>query len=185
MLVLASGNLEEGLTGYMTKYDCSSADVNLIGGISKIDLKDFMVWAAEVYGYTGLRDIAFATPTAELNPLKEGEILQSDEADLGMTYKEMSFMGRLRRIEHLGPVFTFKKLANVWNHLSKEAVATKVKRFYTLHGRNRHKMNVVTPSVHVEGYSADDNRFDTRPMICNYSWKFQFSYIDELLKINI
>jgi len=26
LLVLASGNLDEGITGYLTKYDCSSAD---------------------------------------------------------------------------------------------------------------------------------------------------------------
>jgi NAD+ synthase (glutamine-hydrolysing) len=29
---------------YMTKYDCSSADINPIGGISKGDLKRFLVW---------------------------------------------------------------------------------------------------------------------------------------------
>ena len=28
LLVLASGNLDEGLMGYLTKYDCSSADIN-------------------------------------------------------------------------------------------------------------------------------------------------------------
>ncbi len=31
LLVLGSGNLDEGLRGYMTKYDCSSADINPIG----------------------------------------------------------------------------------------------------------------------------------------------------------
>ena len=29
------------LFGYMTKYDCSSADINPIGGISKRDLRGF------------------------------------------------------------------------------------------------------------------------------------------------
>ena len=38
----------------------------------------------------------------------------------------------------------------------------KVKKFYTMYARNRHKMAVLTPSVHVENYSADDNRFDMR-----------------------
>lgn len=180
-LVLASGNLEEGLTGYMTKYDCSSADVNLIGGISKVDLKSFMLWASEKFGYTGLTDIALAAPSAELKPLAEGKILQTDEEDLGLTYVEMSSLGRLRRIERLGPFFSFKVLSRVWTDLPIETVATKVKKFYTLHGRNRHKMTVVTPSVHVEGYSADDNRFDTRPFLYNYNWNFQFRSIDELL----
>lgn len=33
------------LRGYLTKYDCSSADVNPIGGISKTDLKRFIAYA--------------------------------------------------------------------------------------------------------------------------------------------
>lgn len=41
LLVLGTANLDEGLRGYMTKYDCSSADINPIGGINKNDLKLF------------------------------------------------------------------------------------------------------------------------------------------------
>ena len=41
LLVLASGNVDECLRGYLTKYDCSSADLNPIGSISKTDLKSF------------------------------------------------------------------------------------------------------------------------------------------------
>jgi NAD+ synthase (glutamine-hydrolysing) len=185
LLILASGNLEEGLTGYMTKYDCSSADVNLIGGISKVDLKKFMLWASEHYGYTTLYDISQAPPTAELKPLEHGKIHQTDEEDLGMTYAEMAEMGKLRRVEHRGPVFMFKKLVCHWKNLSSQEVAGKVKKFFTLHGKNRHKMNVITPSVHVENYSADDKRFDIRPMLYDYKWKFQFDMIDELLRVNI
>ena len=35
LLVLGSGNVDECLRGYLTKYDCSSADLNPIGSISK------------------------------------------------------------------------------------------------------------------------------------------------------
>jgi NAD+ synthase (glutamine-hydrolysing) len=45
LLVLGSGNVDECLRGYLTKYDCSSADINPIGGISKTDLKSFLRWA--------------------------------------------------------------------------------------------------------------------------------------------
>ena len=31
LLVLGSANVDEGLRGYLTKYDCSSADINPIG----------------------------------------------------------------------------------------------------------------------------------------------------------
>jgi NAD+ synthase (glutamine-hydrolysing) len=32
LLVLGSSNVDETLRGYLTKYDCSSADLNPIGG---------------------------------------------------------------------------------------------------------------------------------------------------------
>ena len=35
------------LRGYLTKYDCSSADINPIGGISKGDLRSFIRYARE------------------------------------------------------------------------------------------------------------------------------------------
>lgn len=45
LLVLSSANVNEALRGYMTKYDCSSGDVNPIGGISKADLRSFITYA--------------------------------------------------------------------------------------------------------------------------------------------
>ncbi len=45
LLVLGSANVDESLRGYLTKYDCSSADLNPIGGISKGDLRSFIRYA--------------------------------------------------------------------------------------------------------------------------------------------
>lgn len=36
LLCLGSANVDESLRGYLTKYDCSSADINPIGGISYV-----------------------------------------------------------------------------------------------------------------------------------------------------
>jgi len=83
LLVLGSANVDEGLRGYLTKYDCSSADINPIGGISKGDLKSFLLWGAKHLGYPSLQSVVEATPTAELEPLSEGQIAQTDEADMG------------------------------------------------------------------------------------------------------
>ena len=49
LLVLGSANVDECLRGYLTKYDCSSADVNPIGGISKKDLSSFLRFASTEY----------------------------------------------------------------------------------------------------------------------------------------
>ena len=42
---LNCGPFLDSLRGYLTKYDCSSADVNPIGAISKTDLKRFIAYA--------------------------------------------------------------------------------------------------------------------------------------------
>lgn len=42
ILVVATGNCDEGLSGYFTKYDCSSGDLNPIGSICKTDLRKFV-----------------------------------------------------------------------------------------------------------------------------------------------
>lgn len=41
----------------MTKYDCSSADVNPIGGISKTDLRSFLLYAKNKYDVILLYDL--------------------------------------------------------------------------------------------------------------------------------
>ena len=63
----------------MTKYDCSSADVNPIGGVSKVDLRKFVEYCAQRYGWSALRDVCEAPPSAELEPLEDGRLVQTDE----------------------------------------------------------------------------------------------------------
>lgn len=71
-MVLGTSNIAEGLRGYMTKYDCSSADLNPIGGINKTDLKRFLIYFSERVKIPVFKEVAEALPTAELRPLKEG-----------------------------------------------------------------------------------------------------------------
>ena len=181
LLVLGSANVDESLRGYVTKYDCSSADLNPIGGISKTDLRRFLRWAAENLGYHALTEVVEAPPTAELEPITETYI-QEDEADMGMTYDELSRFGRLRKIDRCGPVSMFEKLVHEWNHLPPQEVAEKVKRFFYYYSVNRHKMTTLTPSYHAESYSPDDNRFDLRQFLYNVRWGWQFRQIDRRVK---
>lgn len=58
-------------------------------------------------------------------------------------------------------------------------VAEKVKHFFRCYAINRHKMTVLTPSVHAETYSPDDNRFDHRPFLYNATWNWQFRAVSE------
>lgn len=109
LLVLGSANVDEGLRGYMTKYDCSSADLNPIGAISKGDLKKMLIWASNAYGWDVLAEVADAPPTAELRPLSDDksenhEHSQTDEEEMGMTYEDLGYFGSLRKLSRCGPV---------------------------------------------------------------------------------
>jgi NAD+ synthase (glutamine-hydrolysing) len=204
LLVLGSANVDEGLRGYMTKYDCSSADLNPIGSISKQDLKSMLLWASNhptkyKQASNVLAEIAEAPPTAELRPnsatasesdddndgndINDAEHSQLDEEEMGMSYNELGWFGRLRKLNRCGPVSMYKKLVGEWNSLhTPQEVAVKVKRFFYYYSINRHKMCTITPSYHAEGYSPDDNRYDLRPFLYNTKWTRQFHTIDLMVK---
>merc|ERR1719433_1239807 len=185
LLVLGSANVDEALRGYMTKYDCSSADINPIGGISKTDLKSFLLLARRRFNLSALDSILSAPPTAELEPLQDGQIAQTDEQDMGMSYDELSVYGRLRKPGNCGPYSMFMKLVHRWGQqrqLGPAEVASKVKLFFRYYSINRHKMTTLTPSYHAEVYSPDDNRFDHRPFLYNTRWSWQFAAIDSAVE---
>ncbi|KAI9768006.1 MAG: glutamine-dependent NAD(+) synthetase [Geoglossum simile] len=225
LLVLGSANVDESLRGYLTKYDCSSADINVspllhrpfiiiipswvtvlmknlanlmpayrwresqfFGAkspengkfqdhvvfktwfkskpiISKNDLKKFILWSSTSFSLPILKDFIDAPPTAELEPITD-TYTQSDEADMGMSYNELSIYGRLRKIEKLGPYGMWSKLIHTWGDtFSPQQTYEKVRWFFRCYSINRHKMTTLTPSYHAEAYSPDDNRFDLRPFL--------------------
>ncbi|CAI5936085.1 unnamed protein product [Closterium sp. NIES-65] len=162
-------------------YDCSSADINPIGGISKTDLRRFLRWAAVHLGFASLADVEAAPPTAELEPIR-ADYVQVDEVDMGMTYEELSLYGRLRKVLRCGPVAMFQHLCHEWRQrLTVAEVAGKVKAFFRFYSINRHKMTTLTPSYHAENYSPEDNRFDLRQFLYNVAWPWQFKQIDQLV----
>lgn len=188
LLVLGSANVDECLRGYLTKYDCSSADINPIGGISKTDLKAFIKWAEYHFQLPILKEFLDATPTAELEPITK-DYVQSDEVDMGMTYEELSLFGRLRKVNKCGPEAMFVKLYHEWSqppyNYTPEVIAEKVKKFWFFYAINRHKMTTMTPAYHAEQYSPDDNRFDLRPFLINPRFPVASKNIDDIVaKIN-
>ena len=49
-----------------------------------------------------------------------------------------------------------------WKNFDLSAISKKVKHFFRKYAANRHKMTTITPSMHAQPYSNDDNRFDLR-----------------------
>lgn len=165
LLILGSANVDESLRGYLTKYDCSSADVNPIGGISKTDLKRFIAWAETAFQIPVLKEFLDAVPTAELEPITN-DYVQSDEADMGMTYAELSVYGTLRKVNKFGLYSMWQKLVVDWqDKCTPREVYQKVRDFMYYYAVNRHKMTTITPAYYAEQYAPDDNRYDLRPFL--------------------
>lgn len=90
-----------------------------------------MVFAKEKFNLPIIGDIIDAPPTAELEPLQQGALTQTDEEDMGMTYAELSQFGRLRKINSCGPYSMYCKLIHTWsNSCTPKQVAEKVKHFF-------------------------------------------------------
>uniref|UniRef100_A0AC34R402 Glutamine-dependent NAD(+) synthetase n=1 Tax=Panagrolaimus sp. JU765 TaxID=591449 RepID=A0AC34R402_9BILA len=163
LLVLGSSNVDESLVGYLTKYDCSSADINPIGSINKLDLKVFLKdFSAK--GFKPFAEIVDANPSAELRPATEGKA-QSDEEEIGITYAQMYEIGLLRKPGYNGLFSTFFQLVSKWNHMLPTEIAEIVIKFYTRYTRNRHKATVSTPALVSNNYCVDDQRTDHRPFV--------------------
>lgn len=196
LLVLGSANVDEAIRGYYTKYDCSAADINPIGGIRKTDLKAFLIWASKEKGISVLHQTAVAEPSAELTG---AEGAQKDEDDMGMSYAELGDLGYVRKVEHCGPLSMFLKLRHQWSNKEDltpskrkapgaqpqsmvSRIAQKVKDFYFYYAINRHKMTTLTPSYHAENYGPEDNRYDLRPFLYNPGFSWQFREIDKAVQ---
>ncbi|KAI0429135.1 NAD+ synthase [Xylaria sp. FL1042] len=179
LLVLTSGNVDENLRGYYTKYDASSGDLAPLGSISKEDAKRFQRWAREAWDLPILEEFLNATPTAELLPLSAGVQDDESESEMGLTYKELSVFGECRSVEKLGPWSTYLRLLGRWKdrNLTAQQIADKTMRFYMHYAINRHKATVITPSLHMSAYNPDDNRHDLRPFLYVVNWPFQFDKI--------
>ncbi|KAG8659018.1 glutamine-dependent NAD(+) synthetase isoform X2 [Manihot esculenta] len=168
-LVLSSSNMDKELSGQLTKYGCSSADINPIGSVNKQDIQAFLRWAATNLGYSSLADIDAALPTL-------------DDPERG-TIEELSAYGKWRKNFRCGPVSMFKNLCHQWGStLTPAEVANKVKKFFECYSLNRHKMTVLTPFYHAQSYSPDDNRCDLRQFLYNKRWSYQFRKIDEIVQ---
>ncbi|KAI1611005.1 glutamine-dependent NAD(+) synthetase [Exophiala viscosa] len=179
-LLLSSANVDEALRGYLTKYDCSSADIAPLGSISKTDAKAFLAWAREKWDMPIITEFLEARPSAELLPLSAGEQDDESESEMGLTYDELSTFGVLRKVEKLGPWSSYLRLLVEWQDrpgFGPKEVATKVERFFRYYAINRHKSTVLTPSVHMSAYNPDDNRHDLRPFLYVIDWPWQFNKI--------
>ncbi|KKF95230.1 putative glutamine-dependent NAD(+) synthetase [Ceratocystis platani] len=185
MLVLSSANVDEALRGYLTKYDCSSADISPLGSVSKNDAKDFLRWVQKTWEMPLVSSFIEATPSAELLPLSAGVQSDESEGEMGLTYAELSIFGIMRNVHRLGPWSCYLRLLSEWKErpgFGPREIAARVLRFYRFYAMNRHKATVLTPSIHLSSYNPDDNRHDLRPFLYVVAWPWQAAKIEAHVK---
>ena len=169
LLVLGSSNADEILAGYYTKYDASAADINPIGSLSKEYINQILDYFSKTL--LPLKFIRAATPTAELVSSIQA---QTDETDMGITYKQIYELGKLRASGY-GPIDSYhkiiedKKLYKIFTVNPRDESKPLepkdvINIFYTRYNINRNKATIIPPSVHLLP-SPDDNRFDLRPFL--------------------
>ena len=117
-----------------------------------------------------------AVPAAELEPETE-DYLQTDEADMGITYSELETFGKLRSTGRCGPYSTFNRLRAAHPEIPARDHYARVAFFFRKYAANRHKMTTLPPAYHAMASSPDDNRFDLRPFLYG-SWSWQFKRIE-------
>lgn len=101
---------------------------------------------------------------------------------MGITYDDLRLLGNIRKVDKLGPVSMFERVRRIQKDLTASQVGEKVKHFFRYYAINRHKQTTVTPSMHFQPSSCDDNRYDMRPFLYNADWTFQFKEIDKRVK---
>lgn len=84
---------------------------------------------------------------------------------MGISYADLDYLLKRRKCDRLG----FKSLAlDFIEHnrggRSREKCIEIVKKYYSTYCSNRHKVAVLPPGVHLTSHSAENDRFDRRPL---------------------
>jgi NAD+ synthase (glutamine-hydrolysing) len=158
-LLLTTSNRSEGDVGYCTMDGDTSGSLAPLAGVSKHFIRQWLIWARNVLGYTALDAIIGQAPTAELRPPESG---QTDEGDL-MPYELM---------EAIEERFLFLKLdeegivANLLKTRSEspEYLKAMVSRFTGLWKRNQWKRERLAPSFHLDRFNIDPKSMGRFPI---------------------
>jgi len=192
LLTLACSNADEVLIGYYTKYDASSGDLNPIGSMPKRFVNKTLEYYSLLWVSKEYADVLIATPTAELTTQNSSARPQTNEDEIGLTYDQIYYFGKLRSngygmitmFDYIVKNLNKKEIQDlvIPNYINKNEnvkekyIKQKLIIFFNKYKTNRHKTVILTPSVHLLP-SPDDNRFDLRPFLYP-EFTEQTSYIE-------
>jgi NAD+ synthase (glutamine-hydrolysing) len=157
-LLMATSNRSEASVGYATMDGDTAGSISPLAGVDKAFLRQWLVWAQQELGYTGLQYVNNLQPTAELRPAEKA---QTDEKDL-MPYPILNQIERLAFYERLSPGQVYEKMRGTE---SDELLRLHIRRFYTLWSRNQWKRERYAPSFHLDDYNVDPRSWLRFPIL--------------------
>ncbi|MDH5365724.1 MAG: NAD(+) synthase [Cyclobacteriaceae bacterium] len=159
-LLITTSNRSEGDVGYATMDGDTSGSIAPIAGVDKPFIREWLVWAEQKLGYTGLNLVNQQAPTAELRP---SEHTQTDEDDL-MPYTIMVEIEKLAIGNHQSPIEVFNKLKDK-NLTSSQQLVQYIQKFYRLWSRNQWKRERTAPAFHLDDFSVDPKSWCRFPIL--------------------
>jgi len=158
-ILLTTSNRSEGDVGYATMDGDTSGSLAPIASIHKTYILQWLKWAEQALGYSGLNPVNNLQPTAELRPLERN---QTDESDL-MPYAVLARIEQHGIYERNPPAEIFRKMkADFPDHAQLKA---HIKKFFKLWSINQWKRERFAPAFHLDDMNVDPRTWCRFPIL--------------------
>lgn len=159
-LLITTSNRSEADVGYATMDGDTSGSIAPVGGIDKITILEWLLWAEYNLGYSSLHHVNNLAPSAELRP-KEQE--QTDEQDL-MPYPVIAAIERLAIEFYKSPLEVYDILKDRKLE-SAENLRVHIVKFFQLWSRNQWKRERYAPSFLIDTFNVDPRSWYRFPIL--------------------
>ena len=173
-LLITTSNRSEGDVGYTTMDGDTSGSIAPIAGVDKHFIQQWLKWAENTLGYSGLNYVNNLSPTAELRPL---ENTQTDEDDLMPYYilNEIEFHA-IRNWK--SPLEVFNSLVDTTD-INAKLLKNYIIKFFKLWSQNQWKRERLAPSFHLDEHNVDPRTWCRFPIL-NGSFTEEIAELEEL-----
>jgi NAD+ synthase (glutamine-hydrolysing) len=157
-ILITTSNRSEGDVGYATMDGDTSGSLAPIAGVDKPFIIQWLKWAQEQLGYSGLAAVNKLEPTAELRPSGSS---QTDEKDL-MPYDLLVKIEKLAIRDRKSPMEVYSVLSKEYDKITIKDAVTK---FFRLWARNQWKRERFAPSFHLDDINIDPRSWCRFPIL--------------------
>ena len=158
-LLLSTSNRSEGDVGYATMDGDTSGSISPIAAVSKRFILEWLQFAEQQLGYSGLAMVNSMQPTAELRP---SSMHQTDENDL-MPYSTLVAIEKLAIREKKSPIEVYQSLKD--EYIDHALLKSHIRKFFSLWSINQWKRERIAPSFHLDDFNIDPRTWCRFPIL--------------------